>query len=57
MIILKYRKPAYHKNFPWLEERQNAADAIFWMNKMGKEYEFMIFREISKAELKELVQR
>ena len=58
MIIIQYRKPKYHKNiFPWEQIEDTAGGAIAFMKKLGKEYDFRLFGEMSQNELKILARQ
>ena len=53
-VIVFYRKPKFHENFPWWEAFGSAQDAMEFINEMGEEYEAKAFVGIGLKELVKL---
>lgn len=57
MIVLLYRKPKYHKNFPWQQMCRSAQDAVEFINDLGRDYDAKAFSEISIKKLQSLADK
>lgn len=55
MYHIIYRKPEYHKTFPWNEYFHKPEEVLDFINKLGDEYDFIIFEEISLSDLEDMV--
>lgn len=48
-----YRKPAFHKNYPWDQHLKTSSEVVKFIEDLGKEYDFRVFQEITVADVYE----
>jgi hypothetical protein len=51
-----YRKPKFHKGWPWNDYFLTAKDVTQFMGRFGDDYEFRIFEEISVSDIDDMAE-
>lgn len=56
MWIVKYRKPEHHKNYyPWQHEFTSPEKALDFIEDLGPEYDYLLFKSTNLEALKEAI--